>query len=134
MDALNLIGLSLLIGYLAIKDVIGPLVKYVIKKKKGEDHSDDPRCPIGVDDKVRVLEIDLVGVKTRVASFSELLDEHVKRAEATATALDDKLDVVLAELKDFRESIDTRLRVLEGWAEGVKVHLDHLLKRRQSGN
>lgn len=120
-------AVTLLILYLLVKDVVIPLVRKVTKKKTALEE-----CPYGVAAaakaiepiaaKIPALEFNLKTHEAKLVDFGELLREHQRRNDETAIAVDNKLDIVLAELKDFREAIIARVVSLE-------THVEHLLAR-----
>lgn len=136
---MDVAAVTLLILYLLVKDVVIPLVKKTTSKKEKATPMHDT-CPHAEDAaaravqpiaaKIPVLEFNLQTHETRLTEFSELIKENHAQAERTATALDNKLDIVLAELKEFREAIIDRV-------SRVETHIEHLLQkspRRGSGN
>lgn len=134
-------AVTLLILYFLVKDVVIPLVKKVTGKKE-KTMTPPPESitqaaelaavkavePIAA--KLPVLEFNLKTHEARLAEFSDLIRANNTQAEHVATAMDNKLDIVLQELKEFREAIIERV-------SRVETHIEHLLQknpRRGSGN
>lgn len=131
MDAITAIGIAVLAVYVLAKDVIRPLVKQVLGKK---DDDNVHRCPIRLDGRVSVMEINLTKLETRIVDFGRLQEEY-------STAVDNKLDMVLAELKELRDHfdgritkladrVDERLTTLGERMATAETDVKHLLQRR----
>lgn len=124
--------------YIVVKDVGIPLVGKFTGSKQKAEHTDTPGdCPLiqPVAQRVAALEIDLARQQTRVVEFGELLKEHQQSNARSFDMMDNKLDCVLTELKEFRESIEQRVGSLGERMASAETHLEHLLtdKRPRRG-
>lgn len=112
----DVIVFSIWLLYVLIKDVVGPLVRYVVKRNQPEESSS--ALPLSVSDvktKFAVFELDLSTLKTQIVDFKQLLQEHREEQEKSSIALDNKIDMVLEELKQ----IGNRLTAVETIVEHV---------------
>lgn len=114
MDILSTLGLSLVVIYVLVKEVVGPLVR----KKRPEAND------MGV--RLAVFEVNLKTMETRIGEFREVIERNARTQDVASTALDNKLDIVLEELREFRESIASRLTRVETQVEtmlrGAQAH------------
>lgn len=133
MDTTQELGLTLIIVYLLIKEVLGPLVKHVLRKKANEPvdaHKvDGEKCPIGVDVRVTALEVNLSNLSARVVDFPRLLADQERRADETATVTDNKLDLVLQSIDELKAEMSTaHLKMAERMTR-VEAIIEHVLKQ-----
>ena len=124
-------GVAILAGFYLIRDVLGPLVKTVTRKAKGE--SGEPRnkppdnCPLVPDiGKIAVLEFNLNTLNVKVTDFTKALED-------AGISVDNKLDIVLAEMKEMREEFTSTLIKFSDRLARTETHIEHLLKMRRSG-
>lgn len=133
-------GLAVLVSYYLVRDVLSPLVKMARRKS-----APPPVVPLPLpgDNKLQVLELNFKEMSTKVTSFEALLEQ-------SGSAMDEKLDIVLADNKDFRDLLMEELRklrdtVTQGQKEmgekfaavnerikGAETHLEHLLKGQKT--
>ena len=121
--------------YVVGKDAVVPLVnKLRGKATESKGPAGRDLCP--VEGRVTVLELDLGSHKVRLADLAELIKEHGEETERTSISLDNKLDLVLTELKEAHEAIEARLAAFGERLKGVEVHIEHILKggSRRSGD
>lgn len=142
VKTLGIAGAAAVALIFLIRDVLGPLVKYVVEKKKRiADDAPRPKA----DDRVRVLEIDLAKLSTQVTNLETVLGgkntELQTLVDERSIATDNKLDIVLAELKSLREDHDEQhraladrmaeqYRILGERIKGVETDIKHLEKPR----
>lgn len=92
-------------------------------------------CPH--DNKLHALELNLNTLTSQVVNFETLLEQ-------SGTAMDEKLDIVLAEAKDFRDLVLEELRTLrdtvtqgqkdvEKRITAAETHIEHLLRPGKGG-
>lgn len=117
-------------GYVIIKDLIVPLANKIMHRK--EDAAPRPECPLlqPLTTRVNVLEVNLARESSRMLDLAEALKEHVTSTSHSFDVMENKLDMVLQELKEFRESVEDRVSKLGERMKGAEVNLEHLLKRR----
>jgi hypothetical protein len=104
MDVISTLGLALMVIYVLVKEVIGPLVR----KKPSVDTTTD-LVPV----RLSVLEVNLKTMESRIVEFRQLIERTGQAQDQASSALDNKMDIVLAELKEFREQVATRLTRVE---------------------
>lgn len=125
IKSVGLTGVAVLVAFYLVRDVLGPLVKYVTRRAKGEtephDKSHEPIAP-----RVAVLEVNLGSLETRVADFHQLLEQ-------SGAAMDNKLDIVLEELKDMRGEFTRTLANLTERITRTETHVEHLLRNKARG-
>lgn len=105
---------SLWLAYVIIKDVVKPLIQ-MIKNRREENGAHANGSMHEIRTKVAVLEIDLSAFKAQVVDFKSLLDRNRQEQDAANIAMDNKLDMVLSELRE----VSQRLSVVE-------THVQHL--------
>lgn len=119
------LSLLIIVIYILLREVIGPMVKWLTTKLHESDGNSRPA------DKVQALEVNLSTLDTKVVDLETSLTEN-------ATALDNKLDLLLEEIKDAREKLGERLsRIENGMTERLaavgerlakaETHLYHML-------
>lgn len=113
MDLVQTLGVSLLVLYLLVRDVIGPLVKKLINRDK--DAQEGPTQTA----RLTVLEVDLGNVRAQLVDFERALEEAGKN-------LDNKLDMVLAELAELRNETAEAHRMLGERIRATEVHIEHM--------
>lgn len=117
-------GGLVIVLYLVVKDVLAPIVKSTFKGKKQHDTELQPTD----ETRLRVLEVNLSAVTAQVVSFDKLLNE-------TGESLDNKIDLVLAELKEMREEQAESARILTERIARAETHIEHLLQTtRRAGH
>jgi len=125
------LGAALLIIYLLVKDVTIPLVKKLLRKNRLMDPEDRPLGSL--EKRIEVLEINLSNERVRLADFAEMLKDQARASEQASIITDQKLDRVLAELKEIREEFERRYAGFGERLRGVEVHIEHLLKGKRAG-
>lgn len=111
---------SIWLLYVVIKDVVKPLVEYVVKRKNQAVPEEQTVAEFKIGDakaKFAVLELDLTTVKTQIVDFKDLLKRHRDEQEQSAVHLDEKMDMVLAELKTLSNritAVEVHIRYLTG--------------------
>ena len=116
------LGILALVLYFAVKDVIAPLVRQMMKRKVDPGHS---QHPLSNQQRINVLELDLVGVKAQVVDLRDLLAQG---NEAT-TALDQKMDVILQDFQEMRSEVAEFHRLMAERITRAETHIEHLLRR-----
>lgn len=110
------------IAYVITKDLIVPLVNKLTHRKA--DAVPRPECPLlqPLTSRVNALEVNLARESSRMLELGESLKEHVTSTSHSFDVMENKLDMVLQELKELGERM-----------KGAEVNLEHLLKRRGRG-
>lgn len=125
--------------YVVVKDFGIPLVRAISDRKKSKIETvQSPECPYiePVKTKVIALELNYTQQTARIADLADIIKEQRQAAEDAAIISDNKLDMVLAEVKEFRESIEMRIgKVIERLAI-TETNVAHLLanQQRRRGN
>jgi hypothetical protein len=123
MDVIVVLGVFALALYTLIKDVLSPLVKRVLKTKLPATERETVS-----DSRLAVLEVNLTAVTAQVVSFDKLLSD-------TSIAIDNKIDLVLVELKELREEQAEAHRNMIERISRAETHIEHLLgPARHSGH
>lgn len=127
------------VAYALVQKVLGPLVAYVVDRKRTADVA-KPKA-----DRVTALEINLTNLSTQVTQLETRLGvkntELVNLVDERSIATDNKLDIVLAELKSLREdheqqhrALSERMadqyRILGERIKGAETNIEHLLSKR----
>lgn len=116
MDLTVILGVAILSVYTLIKDVLVPTVRKALKT--GKEIPVIPSEP----SRLAVLEVNLSAVTAQVVQFDKLLQE-------TSISHDNKLDLVLAELKELREEHAAAHQQLTERIAKAETHIEHLLQR-----
>lgn len=130
MDLLKSIGatgLLLLVCFYLVRDVLAPLVKSVVRKSK------EPKVePVEAQnkEKIAVLAIDLTRLTTKVGDFQEMLEQNSANTERQFQAVDDKIDIVLSELKEIRDEFGNSFRAMTERIAKAETHIEHILRTR----
>lgn len=124
------------VAYVVTKDLGIPLVRSINDRKKAKSETPPPKpseCPYIEPLKTRViaLELNFTQQTARLADLGELFKEERKSMEDASVMSDNKLDMVLAELKEFRESIETRLGNVTERLAVTETNVGHLLVNQQ---
>lgn len=124
IKSVGLTGVAVLVAFYLVRDVLGPLVKYVTRKAKGEGpHATEHDSVVP---RMAVLEVNLGTLETKVADFRQLLEQ-------SGAAMDNKLDIVLEELKDMRAEFTRTLSNLTERITRTETHVEHLLRNKSHG-
>lgn len=123
-------GLWLLVCFYLVRDVLAPLVKSVTRKaKNGIEGREETQNK----EKIAVLAIDLTRLTAQVADFHSLLETNTQNNERQFQAVDDKIDIVLAELKEIRDEFGSSFRAMTERIAKAETHIEHLLRTRTHG-
>lgn len=132
MDLLKSIGatgLLLLVCFYLVRDVLAPLIKSVTRKSK---ESNDEPVEAQNKEKIAVLAIDLTRLTTKVGDFQELLEQNSANTERQFQAVDDKIDIVLSELKEIRDEFGNSFRAMTERIAKAETHIEHILRTRSA--
>lgn len=128
VKTLGIAGAAAVAMIFLIRDVLGPLVRYVVGKKKAAE----PMRPGA--DRVTALEVNLTNLSTQVTQLETRLGvkntELQTLVDERSIATDNKLDIVLAELRDLREAQAEQHRHLDVRLARVEENVKHLEKTR----
>lgn len=121
------------LAYIIFKDVGVPLVNKFTHKRPEEKVQQE--CPLLQPVVARVTSLEIAAGKQseRVVDLSDMLREHASSTSRTFDVTENKLDMILAELKEFREANEGQFRQLGERVKGTEVHVEHLLKSRRGG-
>lgn len=106
-------GLAVLATFYLIRDVLGPLVKAANRRWSAQ-----PEQP----GRIELIEHD-------VRSLGERADEFQKSLDDSGVAIDNKMDMILQELKEMRQEFGEKLFQLAERTKGTEKDIEHLLKR-----
>ena len=113
-------GLAVLVAFFLVRDVLAPLVKSVTHKSK------QPSEP----NRVQVLELNLTKLTTRVEDFGKILCEQNESVDKLGQAVDNKMDIMLQELKEIRDEFADAYREMAQRISKAETHIEHLLKAK----
>lgn len=126
VKTLGIAGAAAVAMIFLIRDVLGPLVKDVVGKKKAAEQM-RPGA-----DRVTALEINLTNLSTQVTQLESRLGvkntELVNLVDERSIATDNKLDIVLAELKSLREDHAEAHRQLGERIARAETNIEHILR------
>lgn len=124
-------GVAILCVFYLVRDVLGPLVKTVTRKAKGESGESRTKppdnCPLVPDiGRIAVLEFNLNTLNVKVTDFTKALED-------AGISVDNKLDIMLQEMKEMREEFTSTLIKFSDRMARTETHIEHLLKMRRGG-
>lgn len=128
LKSIGATGLLLLVCFYLVRDVLAPLVKSVTRKGKTEPKAE----PVEVQnkEKIAVLAIDLSRLTAQVTDFHALLEQNSENTERQFQAVDDKIDIVLSELKEIRDEFGNSFRAMTERIAKAETHIEHILRTR----
>ena len=122
LKGIGITGVAILVAFYLVRDVLGPLVKSVLRKTKPTIGTQDNR--------VLALEVDLAKTSTRVEDFAKLLAESNEAMDNLGRAVDSKMDIVLQELQEMRGEFTEAYRAMTERIAKAETHIEHLLRTR----
>lgn len=120
LKSIGITGIAVLVAFYLVRDVIAPLVKNVIRRSRVES---EPR-------RLQVLEVNLSTLTTRVEDFGKVLAEQNEMVDKLSISVDNKMDIVLAELKEMRDEFSEAYRAMAERIAKAETHIEHLLRTR----
>lgn len=134
IELVTKLGLYGVLGIAAVylfRDVLGPLVRYVVEKKKQTAEA-RPKA-----DRVTALEVNLSNLTTQVVKLENAMGERATETqnlvEERAIAADNKMDMVLAELKSLREDHHEAHRMLGERIARAEANIENLVRNTPRG-
>lgn len=121
LKSIGITGVAVLVAFYLVRDVLGPLVKSVLRR---------PKSNASPEARVIALEVDLGKVSTRVEDFAKLLAESNETMDKLGQSVDNKMDIVLQELSEIRGEFSEAYRAMTERIAKAETHIEHLLRTR----
>jgi hypothetical protein len=121
LKGIGIDGLAVLVCFYLVRDVLGPLVRSVVKKRKTATE-DRATVATTTENRVLALELNWAAVTAQVVSLEALLNR-------TAQSLDHKADTMLVRLTEIRDEQAEHNRLMAERMARAETHIDNIKER-----